>query len=170
MKFMRCAAVSAVLAASLVVPAAARTGAQVPPPPPPPMAPGPPPVAPSGHELVDRFITVFKSMGQPDFEEMDRRLADLADAARAAHEARTIDDTFFARFARVLLVAKLESVTDRGRILSSIVDREFSAFVRDVTGKTYDSSASATAQIGMLSDAMATELSRLSLDARRKSR
>lgn len=155
--------------------AAALTAAQTPPPPPPPpMAPAPASPAPSGAELVDRFIAGFReastSMAPKSFDEMDTMLAELAEAARTAHEARAIDDEFARRFGRVLLIAKLTSITDRGGVLRPVFDREFGSFVKDVTGKTFDTSPGASGQIGMLSDAMATELSRLGVEARRRSR
>jgi hypothetical protein len=157
--------------ATLVVAcAAALAFAQAPPPP--PMAP--PPAAPSGARLVDRFIGAFqeasKATEPANFDKMDIMLAELAGAARTSHEAGTIDDDFARRFGRVLMVAKLMSITDRGGVLQPVFNREFGSFVKDVTGKTFDVSPEGSGQIGMLSDAMAAELSRLGVEARRKSR
>jgi hypothetical protein len=151
---------------------AALAFAQVPPPP--PMAPAPRPATPSGAELVDRFISAFQEASRAtepaSFDSTDLMLAELAGAARTSHEAGTIDDDFARRFGRVLLVAKLMSITDRGGVLQPVFNREFGSFVKDVTGKTFDVSPDGSGQIGMLSDAMATELSRLGVEARRKSR
>jgi hypothetical protein len=157
--------------ATLVVAcAAALAFAQAPPPP--PMAP--PPAAPSGARLVDRFIGAFqeasKATEPANFDKMDIMLAELAGAARTSHEAGTIDDDFARRFGRVLMVAKRMSITDRGGVLQPVFNREFGSFVKDVTGKTFDVSPEGSGQIGMLSDAMAAELSRLGVEARRKSR
>ena len=55
-------------------------------------------------------------------------------------------------------------------MLRPVFNREFGSFVKDVTGKTFDMSPESSGQIEMLSDAMATELSRLGVEARRKSR
>lgn len=166
-------ATGTVRAATLVV-ACAATLAFAQTPPPPPMSPSPPPAAPSGAELVDRFINAFQKASRAtepaSFDDMDIMLAELAATARASHEAGTIDDDFARRFGRVLLVAKLMSITDRGGVLRPVFDREFGSFVKDVTGKTYGMSPDGSGQIGMLSDAMATELSRLGVEARRKSR
>jgi len=142
------------------------------PPPPSPLPQTAPSEKPRIHaematELLDRLQAVFgKLSGPADEADLGHQLSVLADTGRERLDARIITPAFHARFARVLLVVRLATITDTGQILKPIVNKEFVAFVRDVAGKTYNPRAPISDQIGMISDAVATELTRLRALAR----
>jgi len=113
-------------------------------------------------ELLGRLQTAFDSMsGGASESDLAHELSSIAGDGRSMLAAEIITPAFHQRFARVLLVVRLAIITDSGKILSPIVDREFIAFVRSVTGKTYNPDGPVTEQIGVFSDAVATELTRL---------
>jgi len=112
--------------------------------------------------LLDGVQAVIDKMGGGAAEtDLGHDLSVLASHSRDLLRDGFITSAFHTRFARVLLVMRLATITDTGRILTPIVNREFIGFVRSVTGKTYDPDGPVSQQIGMLSDAIATELTRL---------
>lgn len=118
-------------------------------------------------ELLDRLQAVFgKLSGPADEADLGHQLSVLADTGRECLDARSITPAFHARFARVPLVVRPAIITDTGQILKPIVNRELVAFVRDVAGKNYNPRAPISDQIEMISDAVATELTRLRVPAR----
>lgn len=144
----------------------------VPPPPPPPPPPSPPGAGPPPSvketnirivgELLDRFEQTFEKLaGGANEIDLGHELSVLANDARSYLEGGVLTSAFHARFAQVLLVTRLATITDTGRILAPITDREFTSFVKAATGKVYDPKGPASEQIAMFSDAMATELTRL---------
>jgi hypothetical protein len=142
----------------------------VPPPPPPPPPPAGavqlPAVGETNKrtvvELLDRFQQMSEKLaGGANEIDLGHELSVLANDARSCLERGVLSSAFHARFARLLLVMRLATITDTGRILAPITDREFSSFVKAVTGQVYDPKGPASEQIAMFSDAVATELTRL---------
>jgi hypothetical protein len=118
--------------------------------------------------MLDGLQGVFDAMSGPaDESDFGHRLSVIADTGRDLLNARMITPAFHARCARVVLVVRLAIITDTGQILKPIVNREFVAFVREVTGKTYNPQAPASQQIAVFSDAVATELTKLREEAKR---
>ncbi len=161
--------VVAFLAISSLAALPAQSGQPPPPPPPPPLQDRAAPThAQVAVELLDRLQAQFDVLGaMRDEREVGHELSMLANDARACLNDGALTPAFHSRFARLLLVVRLAIITDTGHILAPIVDREFTAFVHDVTGKVYDPNGSASEQIGVFSDAVATELTRLRALARR---
>ena len=117
--------------------------------------------------LLDRLQETFDKIGGPTTEaDLGHELSVLSNDGRDFLAGGILTPAFHARFARLLLVVRLATITDTGRVLASVTDREFASFVRDVTGKTYDPRGSVSLQIAMFSDAVATELTRLRAAAR----
>lgn len=128
----------------------------------------PPTPAERATELLDGVLQVYEKLSVPLNEsDLGHQLSILAERGRACLQDGTITPAFHTRYARVLLVVRMVLITDTGKILAPIVDKELIAFVRDVTGKTYDPNGPVSQQIGDFSDAVATELTRLRLLASR---
>jgi hypothetical protein len=149
---------SGLLVILAVVPAAARVPARQNTPP--PSASGA--IAEQVALLLDGAQAVIDKMGGGAAEtDLGHDLSVLANFGRDLLRDGFITPAFHTRFARVLLVLRLAVITDTGRILAPIVNREFIAFVRSVTGKTYDPDGPPSQQIALFSDAVATEVTRL---------
>jgi hypothetical protein len=159
-------AVAALLAA---VPAFSQTVPPPPPPPPPPagLSSTPRPHSEVAVELLDRMQGVFDRMSSAGERELADELSSLALDGRACLQQGVFDREFHARYARLLRVLRLALITDTGDILADIVNRELVAFVKDVTGRTYDPAAGASEQIVLFSDAVAAEFTALHAQARR---
>jgi hypothetical protein len=157
--------------ATLLVAAPAFSQTLPPPPPPPPPAAAahatPRPRAEVALELLERLQQVFDRMSVAEERELADELSSLAHAGRACLHSDVFDREFHARYARLLRVLRLVLITDTGDILADIVNRELIAFVKDVTGRTYDPAAGASEQIVLFSDAVASELAALHARARR---
>lgn len=138
-----------------------------PPPPPPALSSTPRPRSEVAGELLDRIQGVFDRMSSAGERELADELSNLALDGRACLQEGVFDREFHARYARLLRVLRLALITDTGDILADIVNRELIAFVKDVTGRTYDPAAGASEQIVLFSDAVATEFAALHAQARR---
>lgn len=114
-------------------------------------------------KLITDVNALFEKMSQTmDGEQEQAAILDTAmAAAMELRAANSIDDSFLKRFQRVLLVIRLSLITDRSGILKTLVFREMAGFVKDVSGEKFDPEGPVTAQIGMFSKAVDTELMNL---------
>lgn len=114
-------------------------------------------------KLITDVNALFEKMSQTMVSEQEgAAVLDTAmDAATELRAANSIDDSFLKRFQRVLLVLRLSFITDRSGILKTLVFNEMAGFVKDVSGEKFDPEGPVTAQIGMFSKAVDTELMNL---------
>ena len=111
-------------------------------------------------KLITDVNALFEKMSQTMVSEQEgAAVLDTAmEAATGLRAADSIDDSFLKRFQRVLLAIRLSLITDRSGILKTLVFREMAGFVKDITGEKFDPEGPVTAQIGMFSKAVDTEL------------
>jgi hypothetical protein len=114
-------------------------------------------------KLITDVNALFEKMSRTVVGEQEQAavLDTAMDAATELRAANNIDDSFLKRFQRVLLVIRLSFITDRSGILKTLVFQEMTRFVKDVTGEKFNPEGPATAQIGMFSKAVDTELMNL---------
>jgi len=114
-------------------------------------------------KLITDVNALFEKMSQTMVGEQEQAavLDTAMEAATQLRAANSIDDSFLKRFQRVLLVIRLSFITDRSGILKALVCQEMTGFVKDITGEKLDPAGPATAQIGMFSKAVDTELMNL---------
>src|SRR5262245_1607525 len=101
--------------------------------------------------MLDKLETFFSTSARTGtgYAATQSLLNELMQTAKQALADRRIDQQFFDRFTRVLRITLLASMPDNFEILQPITSREFSSFVRDISGKDFGGSASA--QLGDLS-------------------
>jgi hypothetical protein len=133
---------------------------------PPPSLPGgqaPPPSATAAAEnLLDRLQQAFEGLERGSSEiDIGHDLSTIANGGRDCLAGGIVSPDWHARFARLLLVVKLATITDTGKILAPIRGKEFTSFVYDITGAKYDPDGPPSEQIAQFSEAVATERTRL---------
>jgi hypothetical protein len=149
---MRTSILSLVLFVSATLSPAPLPGGQAPPPSP----------TEAAENLLDRLQQAFEGLERGSSEiDIGHELSTIANHGRDCLAGGIVSPDWHARFARVLLVVKLATITDTGRILAPIRNREFASFVYDVTGAKYDPSGPPSEQIAQFSEAVATERTRL---------
>ncbi|MCX6555993.1 MAG: hypothetical protein NTW95_00940 [Candidatus Aminicenantes bacterium] len=114
-------------------------------------------------KLITDVNALFEKMSQTMVSEPEGAavLDTVMEAATELRAANRIDAAFLKRFQRILLVIRLSLITDRSGILKTLVFQEMAGFVKDVSGEKFDPEGPATAQIGMFSKAVDTELMNL---------
>lgn len=118
----------------------------------------------AGYALLDAIARTFHDMavsGSGGVQEVTRAIQKFMAEARKAREEKKIDALFFARYQRILGITKLTIAPDPDGILVPIIDRELSAFVRDVLAEDYKSSSPQA--IGQVANAIAEEIINLHL-------
>lgn len=112
--------------------------------------------------LLDRFEAFFRNApktGAAGYDSIQPVFSELMRMARQALADHQIDQQFFDRYARVLRVMLLASISDQEEILKPVTNPEFISFIRDVLGKNVDGPAKAP--LGDFSNAVATEITNL---------
>ncbi len=118
----------------------------------------------AGYALLDAIAQTFHEMavsGSGGVEKVTQAVSKFMADARKAREEKKIDEVFFARYQRVLGIIKLAIAPDPDGILVPIIDRELSAFVKDVLAEDYKSSGPPA--IGQIANAIADEIINLHL-------
>lgn len=113
---------------------------------------------------MDKVISTFKGMaerGTGGREKVLPALEEMMADAKKAKDQEQIDQVFFNRYNRLLMVMKLLLVEDEEGILGPVIEREIREFVWDVEGIKLDYTGKKT--IGYVSEAIADELVNLHL-------
>jgi hypothetical protein len=100
----------------------------------------------TGTALVDKLSQLLNKTATSsvlDGNELNKSLSDLYAAVNGAKWEHRVDDRFHSRYTRVLEIFKLAiSTEDISEILHPLAQREYVAFVKDVTGRTIDGEVS----------------------------
>lgn len=133
-----------------------------------PLAAGKPGVPPvdkkAGYALLEIVGQAFHDMavsGPGGAEQVTQSLHKFMADARKARAQNQIDGVFFARYARILAVAKIAAGPDPEGIFVPMFNEELSRFVREVLGQEYKGSGPEA--IGQVAGAIADELINLRL-------
>jgi hypothetical protein len=121
----------------------------------------------AGYVLLDKMVTQFDRMAHASpglGAEISSALDEMMALAKKAQAEKRIDETFFRRYTRVLMVMRLVIMDDPQGILVPLAEQQFSAFVKDTTG----ASGEGKPAVAELAKAIAQELDNLKsyLDAR----
>ena len=98
----------------------------------------------AGFALLDAVFVTFKElaeMREPIMEKTDKALSNMMQDAKKARDQSQVDEIFFKRFHRILLVLKIVITpieNDPGDILGPFYFRELNRFIEDVEGIKYD--------------------------------
>jgi hypothetical protein len=98
----------------------------------------------AGYALLDKMVAQFDQLAAGSGatgEEISKALNEMMALAKKAQAEKRIDETFYRRYTRVLLVMRLVVIDhkeDPERILLPLAERELAAFVKDVTGAEAD--------------------------------
>jgi hypothetical protein len=114
----------------------------------------------AGYALLDRLVGFFHQTASSttvSYHTINQAITEMMGRAKAAKAEQRIDEKFFSRYTRVLRIFKLRITEDKEGVLGRIIDQEYTAFVRDVTGKQPQGVPS----IAMLSQAVTQELANL---------
>ena len=114
----------------------------------------------AGYVLLDRLVVFFNQTASSttvSYHTINQAITEMMAQAKAAKSEQRIEEGFFNRYTRVLRLFKLRITDDKEGILGPITDQEYTAFVRDVTGKKLQGVPS----IAMLSQAVTQELANL---------
>jgi len=131
----------------------------------------------AGYALLDTVFVTFKElaeMREPVMEKTDKALANMMKEAKNAKAQNQIDDVFFKRFSRILLVLKLVITPvekDDSDIMGQLFIGELNRFIEDIEGIKYDvQKAGSSEAINMFSKAISHEIVdlRLYLDTKEK--
>jgi hypothetical protein len=90
----------------------------------------------AGYVLLDKMVTQFNQMAQGPSKgpEISKALDEMMALAKKAQAEKRIDETFFRRYTRVLMVMRLVTMDHSQGILVPLAEQQFAAFVKDVTG------------------------------------
>ncbi|UCE39886.1 MAG: hypothetical protein JSV17_10390 [Candidatus Aminicenantes bacterium] len=131
----------------------------------------------AGYALLDTVFVTFKElaeMREPVMEKTNKALANMMKEAKNAKAQNQIDDVFFKRFHRILLVLKIVITPvekDEGDIMGPLYFGEINRFIEDIEGEKYDvQKAVGREAINKLSQAISHEIIelRLYLDTKEK--
>jgi len=131
----------------------------------------------AGYALLDSVFVTFKElaeMKEPVIEKTSKALASMMKEAKEARAQGQIDDVFFKRFHRILLVLKIvvtPAEDDDAGIMTSFYFGEINQFIEDIEGEKYDVlKAGSREAINKLSQAISHEIIdlRLYLDTKEK--
>jgi hypothetical protein len=131
----------------------------------------------AGYALLDKVFVTFKElaeMKEPVMEKTNQALIDMMRDAKNARAQNQIDDVFFKRFRRILLVLKIVITPvekDGAGIMTPLYFGEINRFIEDIEGIKLDvQKAGSREAIDMLSRAISHEIIdlRLYLDTKEK--
>ena len=131
----------------------------------------------AGYALLDTVFVAFKElaeMKEPVIEKTNQALNDMMKDAKNARAQNQIDDVFFKRFHRILLVLKIVVTPiekDGAGIMDSFYFGEINRFIEDIEGIKFDVKKAGTSEaIDTLSKAISHEIVdlRLYLDTKEK--
>ena len=131
----------------------------------------------AGYALLDTVFVTFKElaeMREPVMEKTNKALTEMMNDAKDAREQNQIDDVFFKRFRRILLVLKIVITPvekDEAGIMGPLYFGELNQFIEDIEGEKYDvQKAGGHEAINKLSQAVSHEIIdlRLYLDTKEK--
>jgi hypothetical protein len=117
----------------------------------------------AGYALLNLFVVSFREMATQGAKgQLETALLAMASALEKAREADQVDAVFYARFGRVLALAKLVSAPDPGGILGPVINREMLFFVHDITGEDLNREGGPKT-IGQVANAIAEEIINLQI-------
>ena len=131
----------------------------------------------AGYALLDTVFVTFKELAESRESVMEKTNEALANMMKEAKDARTqnqIDDVFFKRFHRILLVLKIVITPAswyEADIMGPLYFREINQFIEDIEGEPYDvKKAGGHEAINKLTQAISHEIIelRLYLDTKEK--
>lgn len=131
----------------------------------------------AGYALLDTVFVTFKDlaeMGEGIMENTQKALLGMMDDAKNARAHGQIDDEFFKRFHRILLVLNIVITPvdkNTGTIMGPLYFGEINRFIEDIEGEKYDvQKAGSHEAINKLSQAISHEIIelRLYLDTKEK--
>jgi len=131
----------------------------------------------AGYSLLDTVFVTFKElaeMREPVMEKTNQALTDMMKESKNAKAQNQIDDVFFKRFSRILLVLKIIITPvekDGANIMGPLYFGELNKFIEDIEGIKYDvQKAGSSEAIDMFSKAISHEIIdlRLYLDTKDK--
>ena len=131
----------------------------------------------AGYALLDTVFVTFKElaeMGEGVLEKTQKALNQMMKDAKKAKAQNQIDDVFFKRFHRILLVLNIVITPvekDDANIMGPFYFGEINQFIEDIMGEKYDvQKAGGHEAINKLSEAISREISnlRLYLDSKKK--
>lgn len=119
----------------------------------------------AGYALLDSVFVTFKElaeMKEPVIEKTNKALASMMKEAKEARAQGQIDEVFFKRFHRILLVLKIvvtPAEEDDAGIMTSFYFGEINQFIEDIEGEKYDVlKAGSREAIDKLSQAISHEI------------
>ena len=131
----------------------------------------------AGYALLDTVFVTFKelaSLREPIMEKTNKALETMMKDAKDARKQNQIDDVFFKRFHRILLVLKIVITPvekDSAGIMAPFYFGEINEFIEDIDGEKYDvQKPGGHEAINRLSQAISHEIIdlRLYLDTKEK--
>jgi hypothetical protein len=131
----------------------------------------------AGYALLDTVFVTFKElaeMREPVMEKTNKALTNMMKEAKNAKAQNLIDEVFFKRFHRILLVLKIVITPmeeGEGGIMEPLYFGEINQFIEDIEGEKYDvKKAVGHEAINKLSQAISHEIIelRLYLDTKEK--
>jgi len=95
----------------------------------------------AGYALLDSLVTTFKEMAEKResiFEKSNKEIEELMREAERAKWQNQIDELFFKRYTRILLVLKLVITPIESHIMKPLMFRELNQFIEEVEGEKFD--------------------------------
>jgi hypothetical protein len=131
----------------------------------------------AGYALLDTVFVTFKELAEmkgPVMEKTNKALISMMNDAKKAKSQNQIDDVFFKRFYRILLVIKIViTPVEKGKddVMGPFYFDEINEFIEDIEGEKYDvKKTKGREAINKLSQAVSHEIInlRLYLDTKEK--
>mgnify|MGYP001100240898 CR=1 FL=1 len=113
-----------------------------------------------GYALLDSLVVTFKELAEKGVaSKTSEALNQMMGEAWQALFQRQIDDVFFKRYSRILMVLKLVIMPKEEGILEPVITREINEFIEDIEGEKFDlEDATPNQALKKLSEAVAHEV------------
>jgi hypothetical protein len=117
----------------------------------------------AGYALLDAVFVTFKELAEkrePIMEKTNKALIEMMKQAKRAKAQKQIDDIFFKRFHRILMVLKIVITPDDGSgIMGPLYFGEINKFIEDIEGEKFDvQGVGGHTAINKLSEAISHEI------------
>ncbi|MFQ6081999.1 MAG: hypothetical protein ACE5WD_01410 [Candidatus Aminicenantia bacterium] len=96
----------------------------------------------AGYVLLDRMVVTFNEMSESSVTDREEKIHEafnemMAEAKKAKAQEQ-IDPVFYKRYTRILRLLKLAITEDPEGILSPLINREITAFIKDTKAENFN--------------------------------
>ena len=119
----------------------------------------------AGYALLDAYASFFHDMavsGSGGYAKVSPAFRKFLSDASQARQNKEIDQVFFTRYKRMLMVTELTMIPSE-ELVWDVIEQELARFVKDILGEQFNGPDLKTSKIGLLATALSEEILNLHL-------